>query len=339
MTPPPDQTLSTTPPPAGQDRAPAPPGGRQGSAARFLGLDLGGTNIKGVVVEVPPDGVPRSVATATAPTGAEQGPEGVVAGIIALGRQLSAEHPGALAAGLAVPGLFEPSTGTVEFFTNLPGPWPGFPLGARVAAGLGLPALVLNDGRAFTLAEGRMGAGQGHPTLLGLVLGTGVGGGVLLGGRLHLGRWGNAGEIGHLVVVDDEDAALCGCGARGCVEAYARADVLCAAARRSSAEQVYAGARAGDPACVAAVQAVCGHLAAALVSVVMLLGTDRVVVGGGIAAAGDTLLGPLRASLDRRLHLVPGREVEVVPAVLGSYAGAMGAALAVADAGADSRTG
>ena len=306
---------------------------RQGPAVRFLGLDLGGTNIKGVVVEVPPGGVPRSVATATAPTRGEQGPEAVVAGLVAVGRQLAAGHPGAGAVGVAVPGLFEPATGTVEFFTNLPGPWPGFPLGQRVAAGLGLPSLVLNDGRAFTLAEGRMGAGQGHPTLLGLVLGTGVGGGVLLGGRLHLGRWGNAGEVGHLVVDDADDAALCGCGARGCVEAYARADVLCAAAGRSSAEQVYAGARAGDPACVAAVEAVCQHLSAALVGVVLLLGTDRVVVGGGIAAAGDTLLGPLRAALDRRLHLVPGGEVELVPAVLGPYAGAMGAALAVADAG------
>ncbi|MCW2635170.1 MAG: glucokinase [Blastococcus sp.] len=299
---------------------------------RYLGLDLGGTNIKGVVIDVGGDGPPVVIARAMAPTHGEELPDGVTARILALGRELAGRCDGIAAVGLGVPGLFDRTTGDVEFFSNLPGAWPGFPLRARLAAGLGVPAVMVNDARAFTLAEGRMGAGQGCATLVGITLGTGVGGGVLVDGRLHLGRWGMGGEIGHMLVEDGDDAAPCGCGARGCLEAYLRADVLAAQAGRASAEQVYAGARDGDPDCIAAVALACRHLGAALASLVNVLGPERIVVGGGVAAAGDTLLTPVRAEVARRLRLVPGRDVEIVPAVLGSYAGAMGAAVSAADA-------
>lgn len=298
---------------------------------RYLGLDLGGTNIKGVVVEVGADGPPVALGQAIVPTGGAEGPDAVAGRIVGLGRELVGGVGDVAGVGLCVPGLFDPFTGVVEFFTNLPGPWPGFPLRDRLADGLGAPALLMNDGRAFTLAEGRMGAGQGCSTLVGITLGTGVGGGVLVDGRLHRGRWRIGGEVGHVLVVDDDDAAQCGCGARGCVEAYLRADVLSARAGRATAEEVYAGARAGDPQCTAAVAEACRHLGAALASLLMVLGPDRIVVGGGVAAAGETLLTPLRAEVARRMHLIPSGEVEIVPAVLGSYAGAMGAAVAAAD--------
>jgi predicted NBD/HSP70 family sugar kinase len=155
---------------------------------------------------------------------------------------------------------------------------------------------------------------------------------VLVDGRLHLGRWGTAGEIGHLLVQDSPTAELCGCGSRGCVEAYLRADVISARAGRATPEEVYAGARDGDQKCQAAVAEASGHLSAALATLIMVLGPDRIVVGGGVAAAGETLLAPLRADVGRRIPLVPAAEIEIVPAVLGSYAGAMGAAVAAADA-------
>lgn len=300
---------------------------------RYLGLDLGGTNIKGVVVEVGAEGPPVALAQAMVATGGADGPDAVNERIVGLGRELAGGHDGVRGVGLCVPGLFDPSTGVVEFFTNLPGPWPGFPLRDRLAEGLDLPAVIMNDGRAFTLAEGRMGAGQGCATLVGITLGTGVGGGVLVDGRLHRGRWGIGGEVGHTLVVDEDDAATCGCGARGCVEAYLRADVLSARAGRATAEEVYAGARTGDPDCLAAVGEACRHLGAALASLLMVLGPDRIVVGGGVAAAGETLMAPLRAEVARRMQLIPVDEIEIVPAVLGSYAGAMGAAVAAADAG------
>lgn len=299
---------------------------------RYLGLDLGGTNIKGVVVDVGVGGPPVTLAQSSVPTCGSEGPEGVTGRIVGLGRELAAGCGDVAGVGLCVPGLFDPSTGVVEFFTNLPGPWPGFPLRDRLAEALGVPALLMNDGRAFTLAEGRMGAGQGCPTLIGITLGTGVGGGLLVDGRLHRGRWGTGGEIGHLLVDDSPDAAPCGCGARGCVEAYLRADVISARAGRATAEAVYAGAREGDADCTAAVAEACRHLGAALASLLMVIGPDRVVVGGGVAAAGDSLLVPLRTEVARRVALIPAEEIEIVPAVLGSYAGAMGAAVAAADA-------
>jgi glucokinase len=299
---------------------------------RYLGLDLGGTNIKGVVLDVAGSGAPVAIARSTTPTRGDMLPEAVTARIIALGRELADGCGGVSGVGLGVPGLFDRETGVVEFFSNLPGEWRGFPLRERLGAGLGVPAVMVNDARAFTLAEGRMGAGQGCSTLVGITLGTGVGGGVLIDGRPHLGHWGIGGEIGHLLVEDGDEAAQCGCGARGCVEAYLRADVLCRLAGRATAEEVYAGAREGDPACAAAVASACRHLSAALASLVNVLGPERIVVGGGIAAAGETLLAPLRAEVARRLRLVPGRDVAIVPAVLGSYAGAMGAAVSAADA-------
>ena len=299
---------------------------------RYLGLDLGGTNIKGVVVEVRDDGSAVALAQDMVPTRRTEGPDGVTARIVGLGRALVSACGEVAGAGLCVPGLFDPATGAVEFFTNLPGPWPGFPLRERLRAGLGVPALIMNDGRAFTLAEGRMGAGRGCSTLVGITLGTGVGGGVLVDGRLHLGRWGTAGEIGHLLVDDDVDAAECGCGARGCLEAYLRADVISESAGRATPEEVYAGARDGDLQCQAAVADACRHLSAALATLFMVLGPDRIVVGGGVAAAGATLLAPLHADVARRVPLVPAADIEIVPAVLGSYAGAMGAAVAAADA-------
>jgi glucokinase len=302
---------------------------------RYLGLDLGGTNIKGVVIEDTGHGAPVALGRASAPTCGPEGPEAVAERVVALGRRLADECGGVAGVGLGVPGLFDRETGVVEFFTNLPGPWPGFPLRERLAQGLGVPAVIMNDARAFTLAEGRMGAGQGCATVVGITLGTGVGGGVLIDGRPHLGRWGIGGEIGHLLVEDGDDAALCGCGARGCLEAYLRADVLSALAGRPTAEEVYAGARQGDPDCTAAVATACRHLGAAMASLVNVLGPERIVVGGGVAAAGETLLAPLRAEVRRRLRLVPGREVEIVPAVLGPIAGAMGAAVAAADAVGD----
>ena len=302
---------------------------------RYLGLDLGGTNIKGVVVEVGGDGPPVELTRGSAPTHGSAGPAAVTDRVVALGRQLAGGCGGVAGVGLGVPGLFAPATGVVEGFANLPGPWPGFPLRDRLAAGLGVPAVIMNDARAFTLAEGRMGAGRGCATLVGITLGTGVGGGVLIDGRLHLGHWGIGGEIGHALVEDGDDAALCGCGARGCLEAYLRADVLSAQAGRADAEEVYAGAREGDPACVAAVARACRHLSAAIASLVNVLGPERVVIGGGVAAAGESLLAPLRSAVHRRLRLVPGRDVEIVPAVLGAMAGAMGAAVASADAAAE----
>lgn len=292
---------------------------------RYLGLDLGGTNVKAAVVDVAGDG-PTVIATGTRPTEAERSPEAVADTMIALGQSMAADAGPFSTAGAGVPGLFDFATGEIVFFTNVPGPWEGFPLRASLADGLGVPATLINDARAFTLAEALVGAGRGCSTIACVTLGTGVGGGLFINGELHFGAFGVAGELGHQTVA--ADGPRCGCGNRGCMEALTRSAVVAAAAGRTTMEEVIAGIEAGDEGCIAAVDEAATYLGIGLANVVTILGPERIVVGGGVAEAGEVLLGPIREAVRQRVTLVPRDQVEVVPALLGSEAGAIGAALA-----------
>jgi glucokinase len=296
-------------------------------APLHLGLDLGGTNIKSVVLDA--SSPVNVIARPTLPTRAMGGPEEVLERLKQAGNEAIDEFGPFATIGLGVPGLFEPTSGRVKLFPNLPGPWDGFPLGEVLAREWGLRAAMINDARAFTLAESTMGAGRGAGIVVAMVLGTGVGGGITIDGRLHLGAFGTAGELGHQTVIPD--GPECGCGNRGCVEVLTRADALASLAGKQSAEAVYAGAADGERQCLDAIAQVAEYLGIALANTVTLIGPDVIVVGGGIAAAGDLLLEPLRDSIRRRVTLVPVDELVVVPASLGSSAGAIGAALAGRD--------
>jgi glucokinase len=185
---------------------------------------------------------------------------------------------------------------------------------------------MINDARAFTLAEGTLGAGKGYRIVACLTLGTGIGGGIMIDGGLHLGAFGVAGEIGHQTI--DPEGPRCGCGNRGCVEALARAGVLIELAGKDSAEEVYRAAAEGDGESMAAIETVARALGIGLANVVTLIGPDRIVIGGGIAEAGELVLGPIRQAIKERVTLVPTDRIDVVPAELGKWAGAHGAALA-----------
>jgi glucokinase len=294
---------------------------------RVLGLDLGGTYVKAVVVDVAEDGgTPRVVHTDVEPTGADRGPEAVTETMVALGNRIVGEAGPVEGAGVGVPGLFDFRTGEVVFFTNLPGRWEGFPLRSRIAAGLGVPATLINDARAFTLAEGTVGAGRGCRTFVCITLGTGVGGGVMIDGKLHFGAFGTGGEIGHQTVAPD--GPVCGCGNPGCMEAVTRPPKIVADAGRETMEQVLDGVADGDPRCRDALADAVGYLAIGLGNMMTVLGPERIVIGGGVAEAGEALLGPIREAVRSRVTLVPPERVEVVAAELGAMAGAVGAALA-----------
>ena len=170
------------------------------STNRYLGLDLGGTNIKAVVVEVSDNATPEVVYTGQQVTLADGGPQVVTDRLIELGKATVKEVGPVAAAGLGVPGLFEADTGRIVLFPNLPGPWPGHSLRDPVAEALGVPTKLINDARAFVLAEGIVGAGRGYRTLVGLTLGTGIGGGIMIEGRIHLGDFGIGGEIAHQII-------------------------------------------------------------------------------------------------------------------------------------------
>jgi glucokinase len=288
-----------------------------------LGLDLGGTNIKWVVLDQ--NGAP--VADGSLPTEGAGGPAHVIERLVLAGRQ-AIEVAGPIGtAGVGVPGIYEEEHGTIRFFTNLPGAWPGHPMAAPLTAALGVPVRLINDARAFTLAEARVGAGQGCQSLVGVTLGTGVGGGIVLGGQLLLGLDGTAGEIGHQVIDIRPDAPKCGCGNTGCLEAFVGAAHLAAAAGTATAAAAFAADERGEPRAHAAVEAWIDHLAIGLANVVTVLTPDRIVLGGGVAAAAARIIAPLGERLAAHVHLTDPGHVEIVHAALGVRAGAIGAAL------------
>ena len=179
---------------------------------RHLGLDLGGTNIKWVVLEH--DGDWRALDHGQVPTPAAHGPDAVVGRLATVGAEAIARCPDVSTIGIGVPGLYDPATGCTRFLVNIPGDWAGRAVAEPVAAALGCPVSLINDARAFGLAELRLGAGRGARSIVGLTLGTGVGGVIAIDGRVHLGHDGTAGEVGHQTI--DPDGPPCGCGNHGC---------------------------------------------------------------------------------------------------------------------------
>ena len=299
--------------------------------SHHLGIDLGVTNLKWAVVAAS-GGEWRVLDQGQVPTGSADGPEAVIGRIADTGRSAMERRPQIRSLGVGVPGLYDPVAGATRFLVNMPGDWAGRPLAVPVAAILGIPVRLINDARAFGLAELRLGAGRGASSMVGLTLGTGVGGVIAVDGRVVLGHDGTAGEVGHQTI--DPDGPPCGCGDNGCLEAFARADRIAAACGTPTAEAAVEAARAGDARALAGLAEVGRYLGIGIGNMVTVLSPDRVVIGGGIAAAGDLLLDPIRAEMRDRVHTTSLAEVEVVSAQLGTWAGAIGAAIHGAEGGA-----
>jgi len=303
---------------------------------RHLGLDLGATNLKWAVVEHAGDAW-STLAHGQVPTRLVADPDAVPASVTA---QLAEVAVAAIAAwgpvvsvGVGIAGLYDPIAGTARFLPNVPGPWAGHPVAGPVSAAAGVPVFLINDARAFGLAELRLGAGRGASSMVGLTLGTGVGGVFAIGGRVHQGHDGTAGELGHQTI--DPDGPWCGCGNRGCVEAYARADQIAAACGTATAEEAVRAAQAGDARARAGLADVGRYLGIGIANMITVITPDRVVIGGGVAAAGELLFGPIRAEIARRVRTTAIEDVTVVAAELGILAGAIGAAVHGAERAAE----
>lgn len=290
-------------------------------AVRRLGLDVGGTDIKLALLEGE-----RVVETGTSPTLSEDGgPPAVLKRIVELGRSADA----AASVGVSFPGLID-ADGKAVLFPNLAGKWAGTPLSEPLSEALEVPVALINDGHAFTLAEARVGAARGSRDVICVVCGTGVGGGLVLDGRLRLGIQDRAGEIGHHTVLPDGEQ--CACGNRGCLETIAGSRAIARAAGSTTFAAALAAARAGDEIATTAVRRAGEFLGIAIANLTLFLAPERVVVGGGVAEAGELLFGPLRAEVARRIgNVAPLERIEIVAAELGPYAGAIGAALFGAD--------
>ncbi|MBK8165491.1 MAG: ROK family protein [bacterium] len=308
----------------------------------YLGVDAGGTAIKYEVAgpgslacgggQIPTD--PRDAGATLRALAADAAPLLGGAGL-----------PRLAGAGLACAGIVNPVTGWLGRSPNLPG-WENSDLGAAMHAAFGdVPVALANDVNGALYGEYRHGAGRGHRDVVMIALGTGVGGAVIVAGSLLLGQHFGAGEIGHMVL--DDDGPPCACGSRGCLEAWAGSTGLLRAARAAVAAGTatpaltrlvaargadletrdLAGlAGEGDASASTLFAAAGRRLGQAVANLVNVLDPDCVIIGGGVARAGDLILGPCR---ERALPLVLARgakDVPIIPAELGPRAAAVGAA-------------
>ena len=292
--------------------------------SRHLGLDLGATNIKWAIVEHA-TGEWRVLDQGQTPTHADEGSAQVIGRLADAGREAIAKHTGVVSVGIGVPGLYYPERGATRFLVNMPDDWDMVPVAPFVGRELGLPTQLINDARAFGLAEHRLGAGRGADTMLGWTLGTGVGGVIVVGGRVIQGHDGTAGEMGHQTI--DPDGPSCGCGNNGCVEAFVRADRIAEACASATVEEAVERARAGDAVALAGLADAGRYLGIGIANMIVVLSPDKVVIGGGVAAALDLLLPTLLAELKQRVRTTDLTRVQVLPAELGTEAGAIGAAI------------
>ncbi|MFI6944025.1 ROK family protein [Streptomyces sp. NPDC050418] len=298
-----------------------------GSSGLSLAIDIGGTKIAGALV----DGAGRVLVgarRATPRTGDGDQVMGAVEEVVAelAGRP---EWGSVRRCGIGSAGPVDASRGEVSP-VNI-GAWRGYPVVDRTRAvlarlGAAVPVVLVGDGVAMTAAEHWLGAARGHRNALCMVVSTGVGGGLVLDGRLHTGPTGNAGHIGHISVeLDGED---CPCGSRGCVEIVASGTSIARHAGLPDAVAAAVAARAGEERALAAFDRAGRALAAGIAATATLVEIDLCVIGGGVAAAGDLLFAPLRRHLKTYAALGFVQHLELTPAALGTDAGLVGAAAA-----------
>ncbi|MFF7288271.1 ROK family protein [Streptomyces griseorubiginosus] len=294
-----------------------------------IALDVGGTGMKAALVGAGGELLHR----ARRATGRERGPDAVVDGILDFAAELRAygvEQLGApaLAAGVAVPGIVDEGHGVAAYAANLG--WRDVPLRALLTDRLGgAPVALGHDVRTGGLAEGRIGAGQGTDRYLFVALGTGIAGAIGIAGRVEAGAHGFAGEIGHVVV--RPGGTPCPCGQRGCLERYASAAAVSEAWAavtgnpEADAADCARAVDADDPKAREVWQHAVDTLADGLTTALTLLDPRTLIIGGGLAEAGETLFTPLREAVRSRITFQ--KSPTIVPAALGDTAGCLGAGL------------
>jgi len=307
-----------------------------------IAIDLGGTNIKGAVV----DTTGRLITEGRTPTLSDKGPDDVCRRIADLGRQLvdaaSCSFDDVVALGVGIPGPCSSKAGLVIRCPNMPG-WENYPVAKTLTELLDVPVHVENDANAAALAEAWLGGGKGCRHVVCLTLGTGVGCGIVANGRILKGQ-GQGAELGHMIV--REGGRQCGCGARGCLEAYASAGAVAKRAEDAlrdggpavgrsvladgsapTCERVFRAAEEGDSLALRLVSDTARYLAAGLASVVHIFHPEVIVLTGGMIRAGeDAVLVPTRKFLSTLAMAEMLRDVRLELSPLEDRAGILGAA-------------
>lgn len=313
----------------------------------IIGVDLGGTSIN--VGAVPFDGG-TVLGMRSLPTEPHHGAKFVVDRMVGMIREVmrDAKREGGLSdddflgIGLGSPGPLDRKSGTVLETPNLG--WRNFPLRDLISNAVGLDAELDNDANAATLGEWWQGAGRGVSSLVGLTLGTGIGGGLILAGELYHGASDAAAEIGHMTI--DSTGRKCNCGNYGCLEAYASGPAIARAAvegleagassllpdlvdgdlSRVTAEMVYEAIVAGDLFAAEVMSEAAKFLGTGVANLINILNPEMIVIAGGVTRAGDHLFGPLRTEVRRRAFRGAAESCRIVSGELGDMAGVIGAA-------------
>jgi glucokinase len=305
----------------------------------YASVDLGGTKIACAIATE----TGQILVEKQAPTRSHEGPDAVLHRIGDLVNALS-ERAGAqpTALGMGVPGLVDLKEGVTRFLPNLPTQWRDVPVRERLAPQIGCPIYMLNDARTATLGELTFGHGKTATTMAFFTLGTGIGGGIVVDGRLRLGPLGAAGELGHQTILPD--GPRCGCGNSGCLETLASGPAITAQgvwlmacgraprlhemvesdAGRVTPKEMALAAEAGDTAVREALVRAATYLGIGVANVVTVLHPDLVVLGGGVADIGPLLFDTVRATVRERVGMFPTDAVRIERSMLGAGAGLLG---------------
>jgi glucokinase len=313
------------------------------ATAGAIGIDLGGTNLKLALL----DGENRIAARLTVPTGGAEGHDAVIERMIEGTRSLLAQHPEihVVGIGIGVPGDVDMATGITGDLPNLPGRWRNVAVAPAIADAIALPVGIINDAKAFALAEYRLGAAAGSDTALCVTVGTGIGGAVIAHGRILYGLGAMAGEIGHLIL--QPEGPRCTCGNLGCAETLANGPAIVGEAVRRvvqgfttalgrmsggdldaiTPELVARAADEGDPVAIDVIDRAGGWLGITLASAIALLAPEVVVIGGGVAPAGGRYFRAAEEVARAHTGVIDIACISFRSARLGYEAGVMGAAL------------
>jgi glucokinase len=313
------------------------------SEAGAIGIDLGGTNLKLALL----DGADRVAARWSALTAGAEGHEAVLGRMIAGVCELrdGARDLDIAGIGVGVPGMVDMASGVTGDLPNLPGRWTDVPVAATLAAATGLPVGVINDAKAFALAEHRLGAARGASDALCVTVGTGIGGAVIADGRLVFGLGGAAGEVGHLIV--QPEGPRCTCGNQGCAETLASGPAIAAEGMRRviqgfstsltemsggdlnaiTPELIARAAAEGDATAIEILDRAGRWLGIALAGAIALVAPEVVVIGGGAAPAGSRYARAAEHTARSHSGVTEIDQIDFRPAALGYDAGVIGAAL------------
>jgi glucokinase len=313
------------------------------SASYAIGIDLGGTNLKFAVIDE--DG--QIVDRQTVPTDGQEGHDAVLRRMVQGASELRARVPdgGVTSIGVGVPGLLDMITGTTLDLPNLPGKWANVPVKKIIEHEIGIPTHVINDVRAFTIAEREHGAAQGANTAVCYAIGTGIGGGILIDGKVHFGIGGAAGELGHIIV--NPNGVQCSCGNRGCVEALASGPAIIGEANRRVVQGfttrlteiieddlnrttpgiVEQAAAEGDEIAQEVLNRAGYYLGLSMAGIIAAIAPEVVVIGGGVVKPHGFYWKSFEATARANNTVTDMTRVSFVPASLGYEAGVIGAAL------------